>query len=159
MLTIILTKHENTLLSQLIFIIMASNLSPTNSLEIGYNPTFEDSDLAMTSMSIEYEMRIKQLEEQLEQKNKLCSEVQDALLQSNEDVTNTCVTQKRTYAKSKQATVKREFVSRYMNNKDILKDLVNGVGLETINAKNVPKSLLRAYINFRYSLDLKDDSL
>lgn len=90
-----------------------------------------------------YEQRIKELENQLEHHKDISMQLQSVALES----TNL----KRKYTRSDVAKNRWKFIKDNMNNVAFAEDLLNGVGLKDIKPRKVPRSLLRAYLAMRYN--------
>ena len=61
--------------------------------------------------------------------------------------------QKRKYTHNEDTIKMRSFIRDHMNDKTYANDLINGVGFHGVPISHLPKSLLRAYIAFRYKID------
>ena len=109
------------------------------------NPIFDsDSDPSNIDNNeniSECQRKIKQLEMQLEHHKNLSTQLQTIA------IVDTC---KRKYTTKETTVKKREFIKENMTNNKYLKDLINGVGIKELKPREVPKSLMQAYLDFRY---------
>lgn len=120
-----------------------------------FNPLFAMEDTATT---IAYEQRIAELESQVQHHKKISDELQATMLfdVATHNMRAQTTSSKRKYTASEKATQMREFIKENVSNERYAQDLAAGVGLSDVKASNLPRSLLRAYIAYRWKHDVSN---
>lgn len=101
-----------------------------------------------------YEQQIKDMQQQLDHHKKMSSELQHAALQAPPPAAPQPKA-KRNYNVSEKSVTIRKHITANIGSQDYAQDLIAGVGLNNLQPDKIPRSLMRAYIRFRYEIDNK----
>lgn len=93
-----------------------------------------------------YEQRIQELEKQLEHHKSMSEQLQTVALV--DDIPDK---RKRKYTISDESLKQRNYVQNHIKDMNLANDLIAGVGLKDLKPETIPRSLMRAYVLFRYN--------
>lgn len=109
-----------------------------------YNPLFIEDHSS-------YEQRIADLERQLEHHKAMSEQLQTiAILDNSVHDQHQNQPNKRKYRRTDKVQEMLAYVKTNMSNAEFAADLIAGVGLSKMKPEEIPKSLLRAYVAFRF---------
>jgi len=100
-----------------------------------------------------YEMRIKELEQQVEHHKNMSAQLQTIALENPQQMIPK-ERKKRKYNVSNYAAAQRSYINQTIKSdklEQFAQDLLNGVGFDGLKAHELPRALLRAYVSFRYA--------